>query len=143
MVEHQHALAAGDVDAIVAAFEADGYAREPEGAKHVGRDGLRAFYARMFASGGGIAQERCAIVGDEDACALEYNVARWGSAPRLPQAGVAVYVRGQRGKLAAVRVYDDVEPPHGAAVCASTLTIVPPGSSTKNRRTPHGSSLSA
>jgi hypothetical protein len=29
----------------------------------------------------------------------------------LPQAGVAVFVRGQSGKLAAVRVYDDVEPP--------------------------------
>jgi hypothetical protein len=28
------------------------------------------------------------------------------------------------------------------AMCASTLTIVPPGSSTKKRRTPHGSSVS-
>jgi uncharacterized protein YndB with AHSA1/START domain len=28
------------------------------------------------------------------------------------------------------------------AMCASTLTIVPPGSSTKKRRTPHGSLVS-
>jgi hypothetical protein len=28
------------------------------------------------------------------------------------------------------------------AVCASTFTTVPPGSSTKKRRTPHGSSVS-
>jgi hypothetical protein len=27
------------------------------------------------------------------------------------EAGVAVYVRGQSGKLAAVRIYDDVDPP--------------------------------
>jgi hypothetical protein len=32
------------------------------------------------------------------------------SAPVLPQAGVAVYVRGDSGKLAAVRTYDDIEP---------------------------------
>jgi hypothetical protein len=28
----------------------------------------------------------------------------------LPEAGVAVYVRGARGKLTAARIYDDVEP---------------------------------
>jgi hypothetical protein len=112
VADHQRALAAGDVDAIVAAFEPDGYVREPEAdAFHRGPDGLRAFYGRMFADGGGIAQELCAIVGDERVCALEYNVVRWGRAQLLPQAGVAVYVRGQSGKLAAVRVYDDVEPP--------------------------------
>jgi hypothetical protein len=113
VAEHQRALAAGDVDAIVAAFEPDGYAREPAGADqvHRGPDGLRAFYGRMFSHGGGTGHELCAIVGDERACALEYNVVRWGSAQLLPQAGVAVYVRGQSGTLAAVRVYDDVELP--------------------------------
>jgi hypothetical protein len=30
-----------------------------------------------------------------------------------PEAGVAVYVRGQSGKLAAVRIYDDADPPLG------------------------------
>jgi hypothetical protein len=28
-----------------------------------------------------------------------------------PQAGIAVYVRGAGGKLAAARIYDDVDPP--------------------------------
>ena len=48
--EYQRALSAGDVDAIVAAFEPDGYAREPAGAEYVhrGLDGLRAFYELLF-----------------------------------------------------------------------------------------------
>ena len=109
VAEHQRALAAGDVDAVVAAFEPDAYAREPLGA----RAGVRAFYEGVFSHGGGIAQEQCAIAGDARTRALEYNVVRWGSAELLPQAGVCVYVRGQSGKLAAVRIYDDVEPPPG------------------------------
>jgi SnoaL-like domain len=113
LAEHQRALAAGDVDAAVAAFEPDGYAREPFGVDdvHRGHEGLRAFYDAMFGSGGGIAREPCNIVGDGRTWALEYNVVRWGTTPLLPQAGVAVYVQGQSGKLAAVRAYDDVEPP--------------------------------
>lgn len=45
MAEDQRALAAGDVDAIVAAFQPDGYAREPAGGRYIhrGPDGLRAF----------------------------------------------------------------------------------------------------
>jgi hypothetical protein len=111
--EYQRALAAGDVDAIVATFEADGSAREPAGARYVhrGPDDLRAFYADLFSNGGGIPLEHCAVVDDGRACALEYNVLRWGRSELPPQAGVAVYVRGQSGKLAAARVYDDVEPP--------------------------------
>jgi hypothetical protein len=111
VAEYQRALAAGDVDAIVAAFEPDSYVREPTGADqvHAGRDGLRAYYDRLLSSG--VAQEQCAIVGDGRAWALEYNVVGSGSAPMLPQAAVAVYVLGESGRLAAVRVYDDVEPP--------------------------------
>jgi hypothetical protein len=115
VADYQRALAAGDVDAIVAAFEPDAYAREPAGGQHVhrGPDGLRAFYELLFSNDGGIALEHCALVGDERACALEYNVVRWGSTELPPQAGVAVYVRGQSGKLAAARIYDDVDPPLG------------------------------
>jgi hypothetical protein len=113
VAEYQRALAAGDVDAIVAAFELDGSAREPAGAQYVhrGPDGLRAFYELLFSNGGGIRLEHCAVVDDGRACALEYNVVRWGRTQLPPQAGVAVYVRGQSGKLAAARVYDDAEPP--------------------------------
>jgi SnoaL-like protein len=113
--EYQHALAAGDVDAVLAAFEPDGYAREPAGGSHVhrGHDGLRAFYAHLFSNGGGIPLEHCAVVDDGRACALEYNVVRWGRTDLPPQAGVAVYVRGESGRLAAARIYDDADPPLG------------------------------
>jgi SnoaL-like domain len=111
--EYQRALADGDVDAIVAAFEPDAYAREPAGGEHVhtGHEALRAHYARLFSNDGGIRLEHCAVTDDKRACALEYNVVRWGTSELRPQAGVAVYVRGQSGKLAAARIYDDVDPP--------------------------------
>jgi hypothetical protein len=111
--EYQRALAAGSVDAIVEAFEPDGYAREPAGGEHVhrGRDSLRAFYSHLFANGGGIQLERCTVIDGGRACALEYNVVRWGRTELPPQAGVAVYVRGESGKLSAARIYDDTDPP--------------------------------
>jgi hypothetical protein len=68
----------------------------------------------LFSNGGGIPLEACALVDDGHACALEYNVVRWGRTQLPPQAGVAVYVRGQSGKLAAARVYDDTDPPLGS-----------------------------
>jgi hypothetical protein len=95
VAEYQRALAVGDVDAVVAAFEPDGYAREPAGGKYVhsGPDGLRAFYGLLFSNGGGIPLEHCGLIDDQRACALEYNVVRWGRTELPPQAGVAVYVR--------------------------------------------------
>jgi hypothetical protein len=111
--DYQRALAAGDVGTVVAAFEPDGYAREPAGGEHFheGRDGLRAFYELLFSNGGGIPLEHCGVSDDGRACALEYNVVRWGRTELPPEAGVAVYVRGQSGKLAAARIYDDAAPP--------------------------------
>jgi hypothetical protein len=113
VADYQRALAAGDVDAVVAAFEPDGYAREPAGGEYIhrGPDGLRAFYEQLFSNGGGIPLEHCALADDGRACALEYNVVWWGKTELPPQAGVAVYVRGQSGKLAAARIYDDADPP--------------------------------
>ena len=35
----------------------------------------------------------------------------WGRTELPPQAGVAVYVRGDSGKLAAARIYDDADLP--------------------------------
>lgn len=121
VAEYQDALAVGDVEAVVAAFEPDGYAREPAGGQyiHTGHDGLRAFYEQLFSNGGGIPLEHCAVIDDARACALEYNVVRWGKTDLPPQAGLAVYVRGQSGKLVAARIYDDIDPPLTRAATAS------------------------
>jgi hypothetical protein len=118
VAQYQRALAAGDVDAIVDAFEPDGYAREPAGGQytHKGRAGLRAFYELLFSNGGGIPLEHCSLIDDKRACALEYNVVRWGRTELSPEAGIAVYVRGESGKLAAARIYDDVNPPLGSRI---------------------------
>jgi hypothetical protein len=110
---YQRALAAGDLDAILETFEPDAYAREPAGAQyfHRGRDALRAFYEHLFSNGGGIPLEHCSQRDDGRACLLEYNVVSWGKTEMPPESGVAVYVRGESGKLAAARIYDDVDPP--------------------------------
>jgi SnoaL-like domain len=116
--EYQRALAAGDAEAAVAAFEPDGYVREPAGPDYIhrGTDELRALYGRFFSNDGGIPLEHCAVTDDGSAVALEYNVVRWGGTALPPQAGVAVYVRGESGNLAAARIYDDADPPLERAV---------------------------
>jgi hypothetical protein len=113
VAEYQRALAAGDVDAVIATFEPGGYAREPAGREflHRGGDDLRAFYERLFSNGGGIELEHCGLVHDGRACALEYNVVGWGKTELPPEAGVAVYVQGESGQMAAARIYDDADPP--------------------------------
>jgi SnoaL-like domain len=109
--DYLRALAAGDVEATVATFEPDAYVQEREGYVHRGHDELVALYRRFFTNGGGIPLERCTVSDDGRACALEYNIVRWGRTELLPpEAGLAVYVRGAGGKLAGVRIYDDADP---------------------------------
>jgi hypothetical protein len=72
---------------------------------------LRALYGRFFANGGGIDLEHCALADDGRSCALEYNLVSWGRTSLPPQAGLAVYVRGDDGRLEAARIYDDADPP--------------------------------
>jgi hypothetical protein len=111
--EYQRALAAGDVEATVAAFESGAYVREPAGGAYVhrDRDELVAHFGRLFSNGGGIPLEHCAVTDDGRSCALEYNVVRWGRTELAPEAGLAVYVRGATGRLASARIYDDADPP--------------------------------
>jgi limonene-1,2-epoxide hydrolase len=112
---YQDALDAGDAAAVVRTFGPDGYYREPIGppAVHRGASELGSFFTARFGAGGGIGLEDCAVTDDGVRCALEYNCVRWGSQVLPPQAGIGVYERGADGLLAAVRVYDDVEPPTG------------------------------
>jgi hypothetical protein len=111
--EYRRALAAGDVRAVVQAFEPDAYVREPAGGAYVhrGHDELVALYEVIFSNGGGIRLERCALTDDGHSCALEYNVVGWGRTDLQPAAGLAVHVRGTTGRLAAARIYEDVDPP--------------------------------
>jgi hypothetical protein len=113
VADYQRALAAGDLDEILAAYESTATVREPSGGPYVfvGHDRLREIYTLQFANGGGIPLEHCTATDDGTSCAIEYNAVRWGSSAIPPQAGVAVYVRGDSGKLSAARIYDDVEPP--------------------------------
>ena len=97
---------------VVAALEPDGCARvQPTGRLHRGADDLEALYARLFSTSGGIPLETCALVDDGRAAALEYNVVQGGTTRQALQAGVAMFAPGRSGKLAAVRVYDDTDPP--------------------------------
>ncbi len=108
------ALAAGDTEAVVAAFSPGGYYRESGGGpelRHQGAAELRSFFGRQFSAGGGIALQACAVTDDGVRCALEYTCARWGSHDLPPQAGIAVCERGPDGLLAAVRGYDDIAAP--------------------------------
>jgi hypothetical protein len=110
---YQRALAEGDLAGIVGIFEPEGYAREPSGGAYLyrGAEVLRELYAHLFANGGGIGLEHYTLTDDGVRCAIEYNCVQWGVTEILPQAGVAIYERGNGGLLAAARIYDDVEPP--------------------------------
>jgi hypothetical protein len=110
---YEGALAAGDAAAVAAAFEDDGYAREPDAADRIHRGGaaVRAFFADQLA-GGGIELEHCALVEEGGTCAVEYNAARHDGAA-APQAGLTVFERGTGGRLAAARIYADLAPPAG------------------------------
>jgi ketosteroid isomerase-like protein len=109
---HRTALAAGDVDATVSTFESDGYLREAIGPyrTHRGTAELRSLYAAWLRDGG-IDQQCCTVTDDGVHCAVEYNCVRWGGRELPVQAGIGVYERDPGGLLAAVRIYDDVDPP--------------------------------
>jgi hypothetical protein len=111
--DYQRALAAGDLEGVLATYEDDAVVREPAGGPYAytGKENLRRIYTLMFVDGAGIPLELCAMTDDGQACALEYNVVRWGATALPPQAGVAVYQRGDSGRLAYGRIYDDVAPP--------------------------------
>jgi hypothetical protein len=67
-------------------------------------DGVVAAHLDTLAAAG-ITLERCSLIDDGDACALEYNILGWGAEELPPEAGVMVFASG------AVRTYDDADWP--------------------------------
>jgi ketosteroid isomerase-like protein len=111
VARYRAALTAGDPDAVLATFAPDGYLQDPAGARHTGAEALRTFFAGWFDAGGGPAAQTCTTTDDGRRCAVETTYLRWGGHELPPQAGMAVFERAPDGLLAAVRLYDDVEPP--------------------------------
>ena len=106
-------LARGDLSGILEQFAPAGELHEPGGSLHVhrGTTELRRFFTDLFANGGGLGLEHCAIANEGASCALEYVVTSWGRSPLTHQAAAAVYERADTGLLAEVRMYDDIEHP--------------------------------
>ena len=123
--EYHRALAEGDVDAVVAAFEQDGHVSELVSGAHThrGTDELRAFYDLLLADGGEIPLELCAATDDGRACAMECNLVSRVRIQSPPSAGIAVYVRGLGGRLAAARLY---EPRPGAGLTSNAQATEDP-----------------
>ena len=108
MDEHVRALEAGNVDGLLATFEADGVMREARGLEHMKSGGLRDFYTKLL-TGGGVMVMKGGAADDGRTCAFEYTLVKMGGRAVPPQAGLAVYERGDSGLLRSVRVYDDLE----------------------------------
>jgi hypothetical protein len=106
--DHVKALEGGNVDGVLATFEADGAMREARGMEHAKVGGLRGFYDKLVA-GGGVEVLKGGTADDGRTCALEYTLVKLGGRAVPAQAGLAVYERGDSGLLRSVRVYDDLE----------------------------------
>jgi hypothetical protein len=118
---HLDALSRADVKGVVASFEAGGTLRDSAGGIHVkeGEGGpLADYYRALFGAqadggggtpGAGLEVLKGARADDGTTCALEYTVVRVHAKDVPPQAGLAVYERGESGLLRAVRVYQDVD----------------------------------
>jgi hypothetical protein len=106
--EHLRGLNAGDVVAVAATFEPDGYFREPSGGPwvHRGPGQVREFLTPLSGTGEGRAS--CTLTEEGIAVAIEFNVVRFGKIALEPQPALAVYERGKSGRLHAVRIYDDL-----------------------------------
>jgi hypothetical protein len=107
---YMEALDSGNLADSMAVFEPTGYFREPSGGVNVyrGAEGIREAYGAFFAVGG-IHLRHCSVIDDGVVCGVEFIADGWGPRPFEPQAGIGVYERGRSGKLAAARVYDDVD----------------------------------
>ncbi len=110
---HLDAMSRGDVSGVVASFENGATLRDAAGTTHVKReDGgpLRTFYENLLAGDsqrGGVKVLKGARADDGSTCALEYTIVQVRGKDVAPQAGLAVYERGESGLLRAARIYED------------------------------------
>lgn len=109
VVDHLDALRRADVDALLAGFETDGHLREARGVVHKKGAGLREYYEKLCAGPGGVDIVRGGAADDGRTCALEYTLVKIGGRAVAPQAGLAIYERGESGLVSALRIYDDLE----------------------------------
>lgn len=116
------ALSRADITGVLASFENGATLRDAAGDTHAKVDEggpLRVFYEKLCAGangpanpgsrGTGIEVLKGARADDGRICALEYTVVRVRGKNVPPQAGLAVYERGESGLLRGVRVYEDVD----------------------------------
>jgi hypothetical protein len=100
------AAKAGDLAAMLVAFEQNGVLRDGAGRAYGKANGsLKAYFekaAPLVLEPGGYAE-------DGRACALEYTVVRMGGRDVSARAGLAVFERGDSGLLRALRIYDDAQ----------------------------------
>lgn len=106
--DHLDALKSGDVEKVLASFEVDGTMREARGLEHSKAIDLKAFYTKLL-GGSGVVILKGGAADDGRTCALEYTLVRMAGRDVPPQAGLAVYERGDSGLIRSVRVYDDLE----------------------------------
>ena len=112
VAEFGRALAAGELESILATCEEDARLREPAGDPdfYEGRAGLRAFYEPLF-SNGGIPLEPCSWSSTSALVRWSTTSSAGAGWATPPQAAMGVFVRGANSRLAAVRLYDDVDRP--------------------------------
>ncbi len=112
------ALERGDLAAAVGSFENGATVRDAEGQWHPKQEGggpLEGYCARLIGSdgspgsGGGARVVKNARADNGRTCVLEYTMLRVRGRDAPPQAGLAVFERGESGLLHALRVYDDIE----------------------------------
>ncbi len=116
---HLAALSRADRKGIIASFEVAGTLRDSAGTLYAkeGEGGpLADYYDKLFGTpaapgtpGAGMEILKGARADDGSSCALEYTVVRVHGKDVAPQAGLAVYERGESGLLRSVRVYQDVD----------------------------------
>ena len=109
---HLEALSRGDLEGVIGSFENGATLRDAAGTTYVKQQGggLRDFYDALLGSSdrGGVEVLKGARADDGRACALEYTVVRVRGKSVPPQAGLAVYERGESGLLKSVRIYEDI-----------------------------------